>query len=86
MPHVIAEQLGHRDARLVLQRYGHLYPGAFRQAALDLDLDLEAASVGYTWAEVGSLMSLPKKALEIEVERTGIEPVTSGLQSRRSPS
>jgi integrase len=26
-PHLIAEQLGHRDARLVLLRYGHLYPG-----------------------------------------------------------
>jgi integrase len=48
-PHVIAEQLGHRDARLVLQRYGRLYPGASRQAALDLDLYLEAASVGHTW-------------------------------------
>jgi len=48
-PHVIAEQLGHRDARLVLQRYGHLYPGASRQAALDLDLYLQAASVGHTW-------------------------------------
>ena len=34
--------------------------------------------------EVGPLMSLPKKALEIEVERTGIEPVTSGLQSPES--
>ena len=34
-PHVIAEQLGHRDARLVLQRYGHLYPGASRQAAIE---------------------------------------------------
>jgi integrase len=33
-PHVIAEQLGHRDARLVLQRYGHLYPGASRQTRL----------------------------------------------------
>ena len=32
--------------------------------------------------EVGPLLSLPKKALEIEVERTGIEPVTSGLQRR----
>jgi hypothetical protein len=32
------------------------------------------------------VMGLPKKALEIKVERTGIEPVTSGLQSRRSPS
>jgi hypothetical protein len=27
-----------------------------------------------------------KKLGWIEVERTGIEPVTSGLQSRRSPS
>ena len=53
-PHVIAEQLGHRDARLVLQRYGHLYPGASRQAALDLDLYLEAASVGHTWGGGGS--------------------------------
>src|SRR5215213_6068794 len=48
-PHVIAEQLGHRDARLVLQRYGHLYPGASRQAAVDLDLYLQAVSVGHTW-------------------------------------
>ena len=36
--------------------------------------------------EVGPLMSLPKKALEIEVERTGIEPVTSGLQTKRRRS
>jgi integrase len=52
-PHVIAEQLGHRDARLVLQRYGHLYPGASRQAAIDLDLYLRAASVGQTWGGGG---------------------------------
>jgi hypothetical protein len=70
-PHVIAEQLGHRDARLVLQRYGHLYPGASRQAALDLDLYLEDASVwAIRGAEVGPVMSLPKKALEIEVGGT----------------
>jgi integrase len=52
-PHVIADQLGHRDARLVLQRYGHLYPGASRQAAIDLDLYLRAASVGQTWGGGG---------------------------------
>lgn len=34
---VIADQLGHSDARLVLQRYGHLYPGASERAALALD-------------------------------------------------
>jgi hypothetical protein len=32
------------------------------------------------------VMSLPKKALQLRVERAGIEPATSGLQSRRSPS
>jgi integrase len=45
-PMVVAEQLGHTDARLVLQRYGHLYPGAAAQAALALDLYLKAATVG----------------------------------------
>ena len=35
-PMVVAEQLGHTDARLVLQRYGHLYPGAAAQAAMAL--------------------------------------------------
>ena len=34
--------------------------------------------------EVGPLLSLPKKALEIKVERTGIEPVTSGLRKGRA--
>jgi integrase len=53
-PHVIAEQLGHRDARLVLQRYGHLYPGASRQAAVDLDLYLQAVGVGQAWGGGGS--------------------------------
>ncbi|MGN6254340.1 MAG: hypothetical protein ACTHO8_05085, partial [Solirubrobacterales bacterium] len=51
---MIAEQLGHRDARLVLQRYGHLYPGASRQAAVDLDLYLQAVGVGQAWGEGGS--------------------------------
>ena len=45
-PMVVAEQLGHTDARLVLQRYGHLYPGAAAQAAMALDLYLKAATVG----------------------------------------
>ena len=48
-PMVVAEQLGHSDARLVLQRYGHLYPGAAAQAAMALDLFLRAATVGQTF-------------------------------------
>jgi Phage integrase family len=61
-PHVIAEQLGHADARLVLQRYGHLYPGASRQATLALDLYLEAESVGHTWGGGGSTERLSEES------------------------
>ena len=50
-PMVVAEQLGHRDARLVLQRYGHLYPGATAQAALALDAFLLDSAVGQAWGE-----------------------------------
>ncbi len=52
-PMVVAEQLGHTDARLVLQRYGHLYPGAAAQAAMALDLYLRAATVGQTFGDDG---------------------------------
>ena len=45
-PMVVAEQLGHTDARLVLQRYGHLYPGAAAQAAMALDLYLRRPLLG----------------------------------------
>jgi integrase len=61
-PHVIAEQLGHRDARLVLQRYGHLYPGASRQAAIDLDLYLQTVSVGQAWDGSGSVKGPSKES------------------------
>ena len=50
-PMVVAEQLGHRDARLVLQRYGHLYPGATAQAARALDAFLLDSAVGQAWGE-----------------------------------
>ena len=50
-PMVVAEQLGHRDARLVLQRYGHLYPGATAQAARALDAFLLDSAVGQAWGD-----------------------------------
>jgi integrase len=53
-PMVVAEQLGHTDARLVLQGYGHLYPGAAAQAAMALDLYLRAATVGQMFDGNGS--------------------------------
>jgi integrase len=40
-PMVVAQQMGHADARLVLQRYGHLYPGASAQDATALDSYLQ---------------------------------------------
>jgi integrase len=48
-PMVVAQQMGHADARLVLQRYGHLYPGASAHAAAALDAYLQAATVGQMW-------------------------------------
>jgi integrase len=47
---VIADQLGHSDA-LVLQRYGHLYPGASERAALALDAYLLETAAGQAWGE-----------------------------------
>ncbi len=53
-PMVVAAQLGHTDARLVLQRYGHLYPGAAAQAAMALDLFLQAQTVGQAFGVNGA--------------------------------
>jgi integrase len=52
-PLVVAEQLGHSDARLVLQRYGHLYPGASRRAVEALDQI--TSSVGQVWDAADAL-------------------------------
>jgi len=41
-PLEVAAQLGHKDARLVFQRYGHLYPGSTREAASALNRHLKA--------------------------------------------
>jgi integrase len=52
-PLEVAEQLGrHIDAQLVFKRYGHLYPGASRQAVLRLDSITGAAlDVGQMWGQ-----------------------------------
>jgi integrase len=51
-PLEIAAQFGHADARLILQRYGHLYPGASQRAvsALD-DVTGSSSDVGEAWGE-----------------------------------
>ena len=48
-PLEIAAQLGHKDARLVFQRYGHLYPGAAERAVQRLDALTASAAVGEAW-------------------------------------
>jgi integrase len=49
-PLEVASQLGHKDARLVLQRYGHLYPGASAKAAQLLDnVTGGSSAVGEAW-------------------------------------
>jgi integrase len=48
-PLEVAAQLGHKDARLVFQRYGHLYPGAAERAVQRLDALTSGAGVGEGW-------------------------------------
>jgi integrase len=48
-PLEVAAQLGHKDARLVFQRYGHLYPGAAERAVQRLDTLTSGAGVGEAW-------------------------------------
>ncbi len=51
---VIAEQMGHADGgALVLRRYGHLYKGARKQAALALENHVLNASRAVTEATSG---------------------------------
>ena len=45
-PLEVAAQLGHKDARLVFQRYGHLYPGAAERAVQRLDALTSGGAVG----------------------------------------
>jgi Phage integrase family len=61
-PMVVAQQMGHADARLVLQRYGHLYPGASAQAARrstrtckgSVDVELDESPGNERWSVPGS--------------------------------
>jgi Phage integrase family len=81
-PMVVAEQLGHTDARLVLQRYGHLYPGAAAQAAMALDLYLRAATVGRCSEVTARARTSGRKRRWMLMERAGLEPATPSLQSQ----
>ncbi|MBY0396187.1 MAG: tyrosine-type recombinase/integrase [Thermoleophilia bacterium] len=52
---VMAEQMGHSDGGgLVLKRYGHLYKGARRQAAVTLEAHIFGRGTGLGWRPVGA--------------------------------
>jgi hypothetical protein len=48
-PLEVAAQLGHKDARFVFERYGHLYPGAAERAVQRLDAITANPGVGEAW-------------------------------------
>ena len=48
-PMTIAAELGHTNGHLIFKTYGHLYPGAGRQAATALDRLVRGESVAYAW-------------------------------------
>jgi hypothetical protein len=65
-PLEVAAQLGHRDARLVFQGYGHLYPGAAERAVQRLDAVTGNAAVGEAWvARRASRARITRKALHL---------------------
>ena len=92
-PKYLQVQMGHTSVSTTLDLYGHLFPDANRSVLNKLD-----RLVGHSRDH--ERPSKPLKGIEptvkirrtaqiagcLRMERTGIEPVTSGLQSRRSPS
>ncbi|MGH3022006.1 MAG: hypothetical protein ACRDNR_17880, partial [Gaiellaceae bacterium] len=61
---VIAEQMGHSDGgALVLRRYGHLYKGARRQAAIALESHIFSQSKD---SAVGTVWDGTQQAWELE--------------------
>jgi integrase len=86
-PMTIAAELGHADGHLVFKTYGHLYPGAgeARRRGARPPYPGRVRGVRVDWKR-RSLTWVARNPCKRRMERTGIEPVTSGLQSRRSPS
>ncbi len=93
---VIAEQMGHSDGGgLVLKRYGHLYKGARRQAAVTLEAHILGEAGDLLWdrrgmtASWGSILTRPEMPKArcagcSRVRPAGLEPATRGLEGRRS--
>ena len=50
-PLIIKERLGHKDIRITLNTYGHLYPSKQRTVADMLDADVKRANVGERYSK-----------------------------------
>jgi hypothetical protein len=59
----VAAELGHKDARLVFQQYGHLYRGAAEAAVRRLDRLTGGTGVGEAWARRASSVFTAKAAV-----------------------
>jgi integrase len=94
-PILIARRNGHVDTRMVLDRYGHMFEGARRQAAETMDRvfgDLEIGRqmvVKKTASLPDAQTPLPKKLMKSArflVEMGGLEPPTPYMRSKCSTS
>ena len=93
----VARQLGH-DARLTLTRYGHVIDELEDQPRIDAEEAIRQARAGAAVpsqfpGEADDVAGTAPETTEaprtqgfLEMEPRGIEPLTSCLQSRRSPS
>jgi hypothetical protein len=89
---VVSRQLGHARPSITLDRYSHLFDRARHATTSAIGLRRPSwrpwsvnadKALTRTYAKGGREASL---AHGWAMERAGIEPATSGLQSRRSPS
>ncbi len=94
-PILVARRNGHVSTRMVLDRYGHMFEGARRQAAETMDRVFEGVEIGRQmvvkkpYAVSQNLSSVRKKLIKsarFHLEMRGLEPLTPCLQSRCSTS
>ncbi len=94
-PILVARRNGHASTRMVLDRYGHLFEGARRQAAETMDRIFAGVEIGRQMVvkkrspQTNTPAAIPKslaKSARFLVEMRGLEPLTPCLQSRCSTS
>jgi integrase len=94
-PILIARRNGHVDTRMVLDRYGHMFEGARRQAAETMDRVFSDLEIGRQMVVKKPASSsdastpVPKKLMKSArflVEMGGLEPPTPYMRSKCSTS